>query len=303
MRYTEQRNKLRRLLAGSECLLPAGVFDALTARVAEDVGYEIGIFAGSEASRTILGAPNLNLLTLTEFADQVRRITRVSNLSLIVDADDGFGSALNAMRTIQEMEHAGASAVMIEDIALRFGKPEGAEELISIEEMVGKLRAAIAGREDPALVVIGRTRALKGEDLEHAVARARAYKAAGVDAIFLSGPSRIEEIEAVHEAVKLPIISGSVPSDARVEDKFPGRTETLTRDEMARRGVRVVLKGHHEAVEASVKAVREVYTHLLNGGSLAELKDKVATPQEMDRLGLNFRADARYRKMQDEYMR
>ena len=109
MNHTEQRKRLRAIFAGTQCLSPASVYDALSARVAEAVGYKIGMLAGSTSSSTTLAAPDLIVLTLTEFADQVRRIMRACDLSLIVDADHGYGNALNAMRTVQELEHAGVS--------------------------------------------------------------------------------------------------------------------------------------------------------------------------------------------------
>ena len=159
MNHSEQRKRLRAMLAGSKCLTPASVYDPLSARVAEAVGYELGMLAGSVASNTTLAAPDLIVLTLTEFADQIRRIMRASRLSLFVDADHGYGNALNVMRTIQELEHAGVSALTIEDTALpmRFGQPEGPDELISTGEMVGKLRAAVKARQDPSLLIAGRT--------------------------------------------------------------------------------------------------------------------------------------------------
>src|SRR5215475_5015835 len=118
MDYTERRKKFRAVLAGTKCLSPASVFDPLSARIAQSVGYEIGLLAGSVASNTTLAAPDLIVITLTEVADQVRRIMRVCNLSLIVDADHGYGNALNVMRTTQELEHAGVSAFTIEDTEL-----------------------------------------------------------------------------------------------------------------------------------------------------------------------------------------
>src|SRR5687767_4895008 len=118
MTHTERRNRLRELMAGTECLSPASVYDALSARVAKSVGYEIGMLAGSVASNTTLGAPDLIVLTMTEFADQIRRITRASDLSLIVDADHGYGNALNVMRTVEECEHSGVAAMSIEDTYL-----------------------------------------------------------------------------------------------------------------------------------------------------------------------------------------
>src|SRR5918992_5749519 len=167
MNFSERRNRLRKILSGTECRSPASVYDALSARVAESVGYEISMLAGSVASNTTLGAPDLIVLTMTEFAEQIRRITRASTLSLIVDADHGYGNALNVMRTVEECEHSGVCAMSIEDTALptRFGNT-GGEELISIEEGAGKMKAALAARRDPALVIAGRTSALKIEGVE-----------------------------------------------------------------------------------------------------------------------------------------
>lgn len=131
----EKRERLRAILAGPKCLSPATVFDALSARIAESVGYETGILSGSVCAATMLAAPDIAVQTLTEFADQVRRITRASGLSLFVDADQGYGNALNAMRAVEELEHAGLAGLSIEDLVMpaRFGAG-GADELISIDE-------------------------------------------------------------------------------------------------------------------------------------------------------------------------
>ena len=189
LRHTEQRKRFRAILNGAECLSPASVYDPLSARVAESVGYKLGILAGSVSSNTTLAAPDLIVLTLTDFADQVRRMMRVSDLSLLVDADHGYGNALNVMRTVEELEHAGVSAMSIEDTSLpiRYGQPEGQDELISVGEMVGKLKAAVAARRDPATVIAGRTAALKVEGTEKTVERVKAYAATGVDCIFIIG--------------------------------------------------------------------------------------------------------------------
>jgi len=227
------------------------------------------------------------VLTLTEFAEQIRRIMRASKLSLIVDADHGYGNALNVMRTIEELEHAGVSALSIEDTALPlcFGQPEGTDELISVGEMVGKLKAAVAARRDPSLIIAGRTAALKVEDTECTVARVKAYAATGVDAIFIIGVESLDQVRAVHDAVKLPVIVGSAPA-------------TLKREDLAACGARILLQGH-QPVAAAVKALHEVYTHLFNGGAPADLKSKIATPQEMERL-VN---GGNYKQWQRDYLR
>ena len=286
MNHTEQRKRLRAVFAGTKCLSPASVYDGLSARVAQSVGYELGMLAGSVASNTTLAAPDLIVLTLTEFADQVRRIMRASTLSLIVDADHGYGNALNVMRTVEELEHAGVSGMSIEDTALptRFGQTEGNDELISVDEMVGKLKAAVAARRDPSTVILGRTAALKVEGTEGTVKRAKAYAACGVDAIFVVGVESVDQVRAVHEAVRLPIMVGSAPA-------------SIKREDFAAAGGRVLLQGH-QPIPAAVKALKEVYTHLFNGGAAADLKDKLASAGEMEKL-VNGES---YKKWQKDYL-
>ena len=287
MSHTEQRKRLRAVFAGTKCISPASVYDPLSARVAESVGYEIGMLAGSVASNTTLAAPDLIVLTLTEFADQVRRIMRASRLSLIVDADHGYGNALNVMRTVEELEHAGVSGMSIEDTTLpaRFGQAEGADELISTGEMVGKLKAAVAARRDPATVILGRTAGLKVEDTQKTIARAKAYAACGVDAIFLVGVESTDQVKAVHDAVKLPIMVGSAPA-------------SIKREDFAVAGARVLLQGH-QPVPAAVKALKEVYAHLYKGGAPADLKDKLAPAGDMEKLI----GGELYKKWQKDFLR
>jgi len=287
MDHTEERKKFRAILAGSRCLSPASVYDPLSARIAEAVGYEIGMLAGSVASHTTLAAPDLIVLTLTEFADQIRRIKRGSRLPLLVDADHGYGNALNVMRTVHELDHAGVSAMSIEDpvLPLRFGQKEGADELVSTAEMVGKLKAAVEARGDSPVVIAGRTAALKVEGVEGTVARVKAYAATGVDAIFVVGLEKLDQLEAIQAAAKLPIIIGSAPA-------------SLKREDLAARGARVLLQGH-QPVAAAVKALRECYEHLHQGGAPADLKDRIASAQEME--GLT--GGELHRKWVREYLR
>jgi carboxyvinyl-carboxyphosphonate phosphorylmutase len=261
---TEKRQRLRAILAGNVCVSPVTVYDALSARVADTVGHQVGVLSGSVSGNTLLGVPDLMLQTLTEFADQVRRITRVSDLSLVLDCDNGYGNALNVMRCVQELEHAGTSALMVEDVVMpqRFGA--NALELVSTEEMVGKLRAAVAARQDPSLILLARTAALKVEDPKRTAARARAYAATGVDGIFLTGVMKLDDFDAIREAVSLPIVLGTTPQ--------------VRKEDLAARGVRLVLQGH-QPVAAVVKTLLEVYGHLHEGGAPADLK--VASAEQM----------------------
>jgi oxaloacetate decarboxylase len=266
MLLTDRRKQYRRVLDGSACVHPASVFDAMSARMAESLGFEVGMFAGSIASATVLGAPDLVVLTLTEFAEQIRRIARGSDLPLMVDADHGYGNALNVMRTVEELETAGVAGLTIEDTVLPtpFGGPT--EGLISVEEMLGKLRAAVAARQDPSLVIIGRTGGLRAGGIAEAEKRVRAYQDTGVDAIFLVGASKREEVEAIHRATRLPLMLG-------------GATPALSdRAWLASQGVRIALQGHHPFY-AAAKAVYDTLKYLREGGAPAGLKDRVASEE------------------------
>jgi oxaloacetate decarboxylase len=263
---SERRKQYRRVLEGKVCIHPASVFDAMSARMAESLGFEVGMFAGSIASGTVLGAPDLVVLTLTEFAEQIRRITRGSELPLMVDADHGYGNALNVMRTVEELETSGVAALTIEDTVLpsSFGKP--GEGLVSVEEMLGKLRGAVAARQDPALVIIGRTGALRRGGIAEADKRLKAYQETGIDAIFLAGASSREEVETMHRATRLPLLLGGAP---------PALSD---RSFLATHGVRVALQGH-QPFYAAAKAVYDTLKYLREGGAPAGLKDRVASDE------------------------
>lgn len=269
MNHTEQRERYRRILAGDSCIHPASVFDPISARIADALGFEVGMLAGSVASATVLGAPDLVVLTLTEFAQQVQRITRASDLSLMVDADDGYGNALNAMRTVEEMEAAGVSALTLEDTVLPVPfRQQPGQEMLPVEEMVAKLKAALAARKDPSLVIIGRTSAVSYAGVEEAAKRVRAYAAAGVDAIFLTGVSRRQQLLAIKECTALPLLLGGTPSELRDPDF------------LASSGVRIALTGHLP-FQMAVKATYDALRHLKEGGTPEALREKAADEKLM----------------------
>ena len=167
---------------------------------------------GSVASFAALGAPDLILITLTELAEQVHRCARVSAVPLIIDGDHGYGNALNVMRTVQEMDYAGAAAIAIEDTLLP--RPFGPSEesmLIPFDEAVGKVKAAVAARGDSDLLVLGRSGAAAIASVDEAVARFKAFEAAGVDAIFVPMAQERRVIEAVSAAVSLPLLTPGLP--------------------------------------------------------------------------------------------
>jgi len=257
MHWTDRRERYRAVIGGNECIHPGSVFDAISARIAEDLGFEIGMFAGSIGSFSVLGNPDLILLTLTEFAQQAYRINRAGKLPLMVDADHGYGNALNVMRTVQELETAGVAGIMIEDTVLPRAFGEKKPSLVSLEEGIGKMRAALAAREDKSLVIIGRTSAAAIAGPEEALRRARAYEKEGVDALFFAGGVTRELLEALHAEIKLPLMMG-------------GGGGGLDRAFMGSNGVRVALQGH-QPFSAAVQAVYNTLKALREGTKPADL--------------------------------
>ncbi len=252
-RWSDRRERFRALLAGHQCIHPGSVFDPMSARIAEDLGFECGMFAGSTAALTVLGAPDIIVLTLTEFAAQAHRICRAGHLPLMCDADHGYGNALNVMRTIDELEMAGIAGLSIEDTELPqpFGTG-GNGRLLSIDEGTGKMRAAIAARKDAGLVIAGRTSAPSMTSIVDAIARAKAYEKAGVDAIFLVGVKSRVDLDAVAAEIKLPLILGGASK------------EIMDRAYLASRGVRICLQGH-QPIMAAVQAIHDTLKALREG--------------------------------------
>src|SRR5215472_12524812 len=151
MAFRARREKLRNILTGQRCIRPGSVYDAISIRIAEDLGFEVGMFGGSVASLAVLGDPDVALITLTEFAEQIRRMSRASSLPVLVDADHGYGNALNVRRTIEELDAAGVAGLTIEDTLLPPAFGEAKTQLISLEEGIGKMKAATDARRDPSL--------------------------------------------------------------------------------------------------------------------------------------------------------
>ncbi|PKB66725.1 MAG: oxaloacetate decarboxylase [SAR202 cluster bacterium Io17-Chloro-G3] len=267
---SEKRERYREVLAGHTCVHPASVYDPFSARMADSLGYNVGMLAGSVASAVVLGAPDLVVLTLTEFADLAHRITRASDLSLMVDADHGYGNALSVVRTVEELEASGLAALTIEDTRLpeQFRQEQG-QELLSIDEGVGKLRAALAARKDVTLSIIGRTSALGSAGMEELIRRVKRYAEVGVDGLFITGISTVEQLQEIRQATDLPLLMGNTPAALR-----DGNV-------LSENGVKIALTGH-QPFWASVKAAYEAMKHLSDGGSGDDLRDQVASTELTD---------------------
>src|ERR1700678_1225949 len=251
MTFQKRRETLRAILSGSACIRPGSVYDAISIRIAEDLGFELGMFGGSVASLAVLGDPDIALITLTELAEQMRRMSRAASLPVLVDADHGYGNALNVRRTIEELETAGAAGLTIEDTLLPQAFGETKTQLISVEEGIGKMKAALDARRDLSLVIVGRTGAASIASLDDTILRAKAYEATGVDALFFTGIKAKAELEAISAATRLPLILGGAP-EAMSDPGYLGGQR-----------VKIALQGHApisaatQAVNETLKALRE----------------------------------------------
>jgi oxaloacetate decarboxylase len=259
MAFRKRREALRSILSGPRCIRPGSVYDATSIRIAEDLGFEVGMFGGSVASLAVLGDPDVALITLTELAEQMRRMSRAASLPVLVDADHGYGNALNVRRTVQELDAAGAGGLTIEDTMLPQAFGETKTQLISLEEGVGKMKAALDGRGDPSLVILARTGAVSITSLGDAIERARAYEATGVDGLFITGIKSRAELDTIAEATQLPIVLGGAPE------------EMSDLDYLRERRVRIALQGH-APFAAATQAVYETLKALREGTSPKSLK-------------------------------
>ena len=246
------RDGLRTLLSGERCVHMMTVHEPVAMRIAYGLGCEVGLMGGSLASLAVLGAPDLILITLTELVEQVRRCTRVVEaVPLVVDGDHGYGNALNVMRTIAELDAAGAAAVSIEDTLLprAFGSSDD-PQLLKLEEGLGKLKAAVAARGESGPLVFGRSSAATAIGLDDAVKRFTAYGTAGVDALMIPSVRSREELDRISAATHLPLVVGGIP-EAMCDHTY-----------LASRRVRLWSSGHHTvnvAVQALYDAMKSVH--------------------------------------------
>ncbi|ROT93646.1 oxaloacetate decarboxylase [Marinobacter sp. R17] len=242
------RKDFRALLESNQCYYTASTFDPMSARIAEDLGFEVGILGGSVASLQVLAAPDFALITLSEFTEQATRIGRVARLPIIADADHGYGNALNVIRTITELERAGVAALTIEDTLLppKYGRKS--TDLVPVEEAVGKIEAALEARIDPAMAIFARTNAAQ-LSVEETIERVKAYEAAGADGICMVGIRDFAHLEAISQHVDVPLMLVTYDNP-----------ELNDRERLVDNGVRIVVNGHaayFAAIKATYDCLRE----------------------------------------------
>ena len=265
---------LRSRIACGQLLVVPGAADALTARVIEEVGFEAVYVTGAGIANRFLGVPDIGLLSLPEIAAHVAAMREAVDLPLIVDADTGFGNAVNVWHTVRCLERAGADAIQIEDQSFpkRCGHFEG-KRVIATEEMVQKIRAAVDARRDPDLLIVARTDAAAVHGIGAACERANAYRDAGADILFVEGPRDVDEIERVAAAIDAPKLLNIVEG---------GVTPQLPHERLQELGFAVVLYANL-ALLASLRGMRDVLRHLHDGEEPAT-RPPVATWTERQEL-------------------
>jgi methylisocitrate lyase len=262
---------LRKAVEDSTIAIP-GAFNALTARMIEENGFEAAYLSGAALSAGELALPDIGLLTLSELVEQTRRLCRAVAIPIVVDADTGFGDAANVKRTVVELEAAGAAAIQLEDQQLpkRCGHLSG-KSLVPAEEMCAKLRAAVAARKDPGLVIIARTDARGVEDLSSALDRAERYLEAGADWIFPEALSDRDEFEQFSRAIDAPLLANMT--------EF-GKSELLSLDELGDLGYAAVLYPV-TLLRVAMKGLDAALATLAADGTQRELLDVMQTREEL----------------------
>lgn len=256
--------RLRAQLTQGAGLVMPGAANALTARLIEAAGHPMLMVSGAAVANTFLGVPDIGLTSVTELALHVEAVREAVGIPIVVDGDTGFGNALNVRRTVRTLERAGANAIMLEDQTYpkRCGHFDG-KDVIALDEMVAKIRAAVDARSDPDMIILARTDARAVEGFEGALARARAYQAAGADMLFIEAPLNRAELLAIPR---------EVPGLHLCNMVFGGRTPLLERDELAAAGYAAICYAN-AALQASALAMQKVLGHLHRQGSLAGVED------------------------------
>lgn len=252
---------LREMLNSGEPFLTAGANDALSAVIAERAGFKAVTMGGYLATAVSLARPDIGLMTMTEMAEQARRICAVTNIPLIADADNGHGNVLNVIRTIQELENAGAAGVVLEDQVMpkRCGHMAG-KKVIPMEEHVQKIRAAVYARKDPDFIIIGRTDARQAHGLDDAIARAKAYAEAGADVVFVEAQESMEELERIPKEIKgVPLVVNMIEG---------GRTPLLSKDELGKMGYQVIFY-NLGSLYTQTKAIQDYCEYVIAHGTSA----------------------------------
>ena len=274
-RIADRRRRLRAAVEERRALLVPGAANALTARVIQDAGFDAVYVTGAGVANTLLGVPDIGLVTLTELVQTVEAIGEICSLPMIVDIDTGFGNAINTRRTVRLLERAGACGLQLEDQVFpkKCGHFDG-KGVIPVGEMVSKVKAAVDARDDRNLLIMARTDARAIEGLDAAVERAQRYIEAGADLTFVEAPVSEAEMRTITQRLAVPQVANLVVG---------GRTPLLPQAALAELGFGLVLYAN-APLQAAMRAMSEVLTALRRDGGLDAVRDRLADFGERQRL-------------------
>ena len=269
------RKQLKTLVEARRGVLVPGAFNALSARVIEDLGFEAIYVTGAGVTNMWFGMPDQGFMGLAEIADHTARIRDAVSLPLIVDADTGFGNALNVYHTVRTLERAGADCIQLEDQVApkRCGHFSG-KEVISTEEAVSKIKAAVDARRDPDLMILARTDAAATHGFEAAVERAQKFAEAGADILFVEAVTQADEVRALPQRLAKPQLMNMV---------IGGRTPIFNADQLADLGYGIVLYAN-AALQGAVMGMQQALTVLRDQKEVQESSGLVAPFAERQRL-------------------
>ena len=287
----KKTTRLRTLLSDPGIIVAPGAHNAFTAKIIEQTGgFQAVYMTGSGAAMSILGEPDVGLLTMNEMVTQARNLANATNLPVIADADTGYGNAINVVRTVKEFEAAGVAAIHLEDQVTpkRCGHFEG-KQVVSENEMIGKLKAAVDTRYDSDFVIIARTDARAVLGLGPAIDRANAYAAAGADVIFFEAPQSLEELETIVPSIEAPLLVNMDEGTKTPLLKF-GRLEEM--------GFKIVIYPR-SAPCAAAKTIQDLMQALLDTQSTHGFADRMVSFEGRNQItGLT-----RYKKMEEIYLK
>lgn len=271
----KKTTRLRELLAQPQILVAPGAHDALSAKIVAKAGFDAVYFTGYGQAASHLGGPDVGLMTMTEMVMRARNFAAAVDVPVIADGDTGFGNVINVMRTVQEYEAAGVAAIQLEDQVApkKCGHMTG-RQVVPLEEMVGKIKAAVAARKDPDFVIIARTDARTNLGIEEALRRGKAFAEAGADVLFIESPESLEEMKLITSSFDIPVLANMVEG---------GRTPLMTAHELQELGYGLVIFPT-SSTYITAQAVTRVMQELKASGTTKALLDEMIPFQQFNEL-------------------
>ena len=274
--YNKRKISIRERLAdANDIIILPGVYDALTAKIAEDVGFETVFQTGYGTSASLLGMPDFGFLNAGETLENAKRIINSVNIPILVDIDTGYGNPLNVWKIVKDLERIGAKGIFLEDQVWpkRCGHMAG-KTVIPKEEYILKLNAAMDAREDTEFIIVARTDSLAQFGIEEAIERGKEYKRIGADVIFIEAPNTIDQMKLISKEIKAPLLANMIEE---------GITPNLTADQLRKIGFKMVVFPL-SALYSATFAIKQTLQTLKKTGTTRELKNKMITFQEFNDL-------------------